>query len=157
MRYTQFVCTLILIGFLAGGCAKPQNQGSMVRDGGVEKLIESATVLPNHSYFFTGPEARPDAIIAIDNNFTLTTKYWIKVDDVANQLQDWNRLIDNAYRFKRAYEGFRIMTPDGNQSGIWYSPYEYTVVQYPDSSTIILYTPSTTEGSGMPSFGGHLR
>lgn len=153
MRYMQFVCTLILIGFLTSGCAIPANQGKLTRDGEVEQLVESATVLPNHSYYFTGPEARPDVIIAIDNSFTLTSKYWIKVDDVANQLKDWNLLIDNAHRFKRAYKGFRIMTPGGSQSGIWYSPYEYTVVQFPDPSTIILYTPSTKEESGTPSFG----
>jgi len=150
----QFVCTLILISFLAGGCAIPANQGQLTRDGEVEQLVESATVLPNHSYYFTGPEARPDVIIAIDNSFTLTSKYWIKVDDVANQLMDWNRLIDNAHRFKRAYKGFRIMTPDGSQSGIWYSPYEHTVVQFPDPSTLILYTPSISDERGMPSTGG---
>ena len=155
MRYMQFVCTLILISFLASGCAIPANQGTLIRDGEVEQLVESATVLPNHSYYYTGSEARPDVIIAIDNSFTLTSKYWIKVDDVANQLMDWNRLIDNAHRFKRAYKGFRIMTPGGSQSGIWYSPYEYTVVQFPDPSTIILYTPTTRQESGRSSFGGY--
>ena len=155
MRYMQFVCTLILISFLASGCAIPANQGKLTRDGEVEQLVESATVLPNHSYYFTGPEARPDVIIAIDNSFTLTSKYWTKVDDVANQLIDWNRLIDNAHRFKRAYKGFRIMTPGGSQSGIWYSQYEHTVVQFPDPSTIILYTPTTRQESGRSSFGGY--
>ena len=155
MRYMQFVCTLILISFLASGCAIPANQGTLTRDGEVEQLVESATVLPNHSYYYTGSEARPDVIIAIDNSFTLTSKYWIKVDDVANQLMDWNRLIDNAHRFKRAYKGFRIMTPGGSQSGIWYSPYEYTVVQFPDPSTIILYTPTTRQESGVSPFGGY--
>ncbi len=153
MRYLQFVCTLILIGFLVGGCAIPPNQGRMVRDGEIEKLVESATVMPNHSYYFNGPEARPDVIIAIDNSFTLTSKYWIKVDDVASQLQDWNRLIDNAHRFRKAYKGFWIMTPDGNQAGIWYSPYEYTFVQFPDPSTLILYTPSIRDERGMPVVG----
>ena len=154
MRYMQFVCALLLIIFFAGGCARPANQGTLTRDGEVEQLVESATVLPNHSYYFTGPEARPDVIIAIDDSFTLTSKYWMKVDDVANQLMDWNRLIDNAHRFKRAYKGFRILTPGGSQSGIWYSPHEYTVVQFPDPSTIILYTPATRKESGMSSFWG---
>ena len=151
MRYAKFVCTLILVGFLAGGCAVPSNYGRMVRDGEVAKFIESATVLPNHTYYFTGPEARPDAIIAIDNSFTLTSKYWIKVDDVANKLKDWNSLIDNAHRITwDTYEGFQIMTPDGRQAGIWYSLYDYTVVQFPDSSTIILYTPPIGDDSDSP-------
>ena len=145
MRYFQFVCTLLVTGFLAGGCAIPTNQGSMVRDGEVAKLIESATILPNHTYYFTGPEAQPQVIIAIDDSFTLTSKYWIKVDDVAKKLKDWNRTIDNAYRTMwDIYSGFQIMTPDGRQAGIWYSRYEHTVVQFPDPSTLILYAPATS-------------
>jgi len=156
MRYMQFVCTLILIGFLVGGCATPSNQGKMVRDVEVAKLVESATVLPNHTYYFTGPEAQPDVIIAIDDSFTLTSKYWIKVDDVENQLKDWNRLIDNYHRTMwDIYEGFQIMTPDGRQAGIWYSLYDYTVVQFPDSSTLILYTPSTRENNRNRPWGRH--
>jgi hypothetical protein len=154
MKKTQFVYTLLLLCFLVGGCVSTQNQGKMVRAGDVDQLIESATVLPDHIYYYTGPEARPDVIIAIDNSFTLTSKYWIKVDDVANRLKDWNRLIDNGHRASYRYEGFWLMTPDGRQAGIWYSPYDYTVVQFPDPSTIILYTPSTRDKSGRPSMGG---
>lgn len=153
-EFFQLLFALFVMSSLAVGCAVPKNHGKMVRADEVAKNVESATVLPNHTYYFTGPEAQPDVIIAINNSFTLQSKYWIKVDDVENKLKDWNRLIDNAHRVRNVYEGFHIMTPDGRQAGIWYSEYDYTVVQFPDPSTIILYTPTTRDRRDRPSIGG---
>lgn len=153
MKCMQFILTLLMLCFLAGGCAttsQNQNWGKIVQTSEVTQLVESATVLPGHTYYFTGPEAAPDAIIAVDNRFTLQSKYWIKVDDVAQNLKDWNRYIDNDHRFQsdnvRAkvmlrYGGFWIMTPDGKQAGLWYSRHDNTIVQFPDASTIIIYAP----------------
>ena len=151
MKLTQSLVTLLLLSFLAGGCAskaEKQNWGKIVQAGEATQLVESATVLPDHTYYFTGPEAGPDAIIAIDNRLTLESKYWIKVDKVAEKLKDWNRYIDNAHSFKSSnarvmlrYEGFWIMTPDGKQAGLWYSRHDNTVIQFPDPSTIIIYAP----------------
>ena len=150
MKFSQSILALLLLCFLAGGCATHQNQGKIVRSGEVTQLVESATVLPDHTYYYTGPEAEPDAIIAIDNRFTLQSKYWIKVDAAAEKLVDWNRIIDNAHRIpgehggiriSSTYAGARIMTPDCREAGLWYSRHDHTVVQFPDASTIILYTP----------------
>jgi len=153
MKLTQSLVALLLLSFLAGGCAtkaEKQNWGKIVQTDEATQLVESATVLPDHTYYFTGPEAGPDAIIAIDNSFTLQSKYWIKVDNVAEKLKDWNRYIDNDHRFKGSnvrarmmlrYGGFWIMTPDGKQAGLWYSRHDTTVIQFPDPSTIIIYAP----------------
>jgi hypothetical protein len=150
MKFSQSILALLLLCFLSGGCAAHQNQGEIVRSEEVTQLIESKTVLPDHTYYYTGPEAEPDAIIAIDNRFALQSKYWIKVDDAAEKLMDWNRIIDNAHRvpgehgapwIRSTYAGARIMTSDGRRAGLWYSRHEHTVVQFPDASTIILYTP----------------
>ena len=153
MKYTYSVCILLLLPFLAGGCALPQNQGRIVRSGEVDQLVESATVLPDHTYYFTGPEAQPDVIMALHNSFTLQSKYWIKVDDVAEKLKGWNRFIDNAIRIRNPYEGAWIMTPEGRQAGIWYSEYDYSVVQFPDPSSIIIYAPLTPSERRRPSLG----
>ena len=151
MKLTQYLVALLLLSFLAGGCAtkaEKQTWGKIVQAGEATQLVESATVLPDHTYYFTGPEAAPDAIIAIDNRFTLQSKYWIKIDDVAEKLNDWNRYIDNAHSFESStvrlmlrYGGFWIMTPDSKQAGLWYSRHDNTVVQFPDPSTIIIYAP----------------
>lgn len=152
MKFSQPIIALFLLLFLTGGCASTtsQNWGKIEQSGEITQLVESATVLSDHTYYYTGPQAEPDAIIAIDNQYTLQSKYWIKVDDVAKQLNDWNRIIDNAHRVpgqntrtrtRYSYEGAKIMTPDGKEAGIWYSRHDSTVVQFPDPSSIIIYAP----------------
>ncbi len=149
MKFSQFILSLLLLCFLAWGCATHQNYGKLVRADEVAQLVESATVLPDHTYYYTGPEWEPDAIIAIDNRYTLQSKYWIKVDNAAEKMMDWERIIDNAHRIpgehgswiRNTYAGARILTPDGQEAGLWYSRHDYTVVQFPDASTIILYAP----------------
>lgn len=135
---------LALLLFLLGGCAGAQPQGEkghLVLTDEVRNIFESNTVLPDHVYYYSGPEAEPEAIIGIHAGFTLQARYWQQVALTPEQLQSWNRRIDNAHRIRLSYEGFRIMAPDGRQAGIFYSKYEHTVIRFPDEKTIIIYTP----------------
>lgn len=135
---------LWLLLLLLGGCAgvQPQGeQGKLVLADEVRNIFESNTVLPDHVYYYSGPEAEPEAIIGIHTSFTLQARYWQQVDLNQGQLQSWNRRIDNAHRIRMSYKGFRIMTPDGRQAGVFYSKYEQTVIRFPDEKTIIMYTP----------------
>jgi hypothetical protein len=133
-----------LLLLLLGGCAAtgPQGpQGRLERSDEVRKIFESNTVLPNHVYYFSGPEAEPEAIIGIHADFTLQGRYWYRVDLTQEKLQSWNRMIDNAHRFRNSYGGARIMAPDGRQAGVWYSRFDHTVIRFPDAQTILMYTP----------------
>ncbi len=151
MKYLRFFGLAgIFLGFISAGCAIPENQGRLVRSFEVAKLVEEAIVLPDHTYYYTGPEARPDAIIAIDNRYELKSKYWIRVDNVEEKLADWNYFIDNKWRYSKFYEGAQIMTPDSEQAGIWYSRYDHTVVRYPDPNSIIVYKPYVPVQSDKP-------
>ena len=135
--------TLALL-LLLGGCAavQPQGeQGRLILADEVRNIFESNTVLPDHVYYYSGPEAEPEAIIGIHDGFTLQARYWQQISLSQGQLQSWNRRIDNAHRIKLSYKGFRIMTPDGRQAGVYYSKYEHTVTRFPDEKTIIIYTP----------------
>jgi hypothetical protein len=142
MKALKTLLLLFAAVFLITGCAT-KDFGKLVRNDEVKKTFESATVLPGHTYYFTGPEAKPDAIIALDNSFTLANKrnFWIKVDITETMLQSWNRVIDNILRVKRPYYGSRIITPDGREAGVWYSMFDYTVVKTPTPQEIIIYTP----------------
>lgn len=140
MNTTRIIWILLFIFSLSAGCAV-SNQARVVRSNDVNQLVESATVLPGHTYYYTGPEARPDAIIAIEDRYTLVSKYWIPVDISEEILADWNDFIDNDSRFRSLYEGHWILTPEGQRAGFWYSQYDHSVIRFPDPSTIIIYTP----------------
>ena len=141
MRYINCFWIIFITCVAVTGCAIPPNQGRLDRSFEVLQLFEAGNVLEGHKYYYTGPEAEPDAIIAIDNRYDLKSKYWIRVENVQEQLADWNYFIDNSTRFAEAFEGARIMTPDGQEAGIWYSRYDHTVVRFPDASSIIVYIP----------------
>jgi len=139
------------------GCAASGNFGKLVRNAEITKAFENATVMPGHTYYYSGPEAKPDAIIALDNSFTLANekKFWIKVDITEEQLRSWNLIIRNDTRIRFPYYGSRILTPDGRDAGAWYSKYDYTVIKTPSPQEIIIYTPDVqNQGPGrLDSFG----
>jgi hypothetical protein len=143
MKTLQAFLLLLLTVFLITGCARPTDFGKLVRNDEVKKAFESSTILPDHTYYYTGPEAKPDAIMALHNSYTLANKrnFWIKVDITEEMLHSWNRIIDNSYRVKFPYYGSRIITSDGKEAGAWYSRYDHTVVKSPTPQSIIVYTP----------------
>lgn len=135
----------ILLFSLLSGCAGSQLQsekGYLNLTNDVTRLFETNTVLPDHVYYYSGPEAEPEAIIGIQAGFAFQGKYWQKVDSPQGQMMAWNRRIDNPNRIRLAYKGARIMTPDGRQVGVWFSIIEHTVVRFPDAKTILIYAPS---------------
>jgi hypothetical protein len=135
---------LALLFMLLGGCAAPKPQGmegGLVHSDEVGKIFENNTVLPDHVYYYAGPENEPEAIIGIHASFTLQAQYWHQIALTQEQLQAWNRRIDNEHRIRFVYKGARIMTPDGRQAGVWYSKFENTASCFPDPKTVILYTP----------------
>ncbi|MHB8808700.1 MAG: hypothetical protein ACYC9M_01635 [Desulfobulbaceae bacterium] len=136
----------MLLLLLPGGCAGVQTRGekgSLVHTDDVRNIFESNTVLPDHVYYYSGPEAEPEAIIGIQAGLAFQGRYWHQVALSQGQLQSWNRRIDNAHRIRLSYRGARIMSPDGRQVGVWYSKYDHTVIRFPDANTILMYTPGS--------------
>lgn len=146
MKSKHTFSLLILTIFLLTGCAGTKNFGTLQRDDKVKNTFETATVVPNHTYYYTGPQAQPDAIMAIDNKYTLANKksYWIKVDISEKMLQDWNMIIQNEFIIKYPYRGALIMTPGGEKVGLWYSRYIHTTIKFPGTNDVIIYTPDLT-------------
>ena len=64
----------------------------------VAEQFERATLLPDHTYYFFGMPSQPDAVIAIDNRFRMTSRVWSEVRIDQKQLDDW------AFQFK-TYQG----------------------------------------------------
>ena len=55
------VILFITVTIVFGGCA--ENYGRLQRSAEVDKIFKTYRVLPDHRYYFTGPEGRPDAIM----------------------------------------------------------------------------------------------
>jgi hypothetical protein len=147
MKTLMKSAVLFIAALVLTGCAAIGSPPLLERSLEVNKLIEGGTILPDHAYYYAGPEAKPDVIIAIDKKFTFQKSvHWHEVTPTEELLRSWNRMIDNYYRIKNRYYGAWIMTPDGRKAGIWYSMHTNTVIQFPASDQIIIYRPdSVTE------------
>jgi hypothetical protein len=131
-----------LLAVSLAGCAG--RYGGFVYDEAVDQVFEDLTVLPDHRYYFSGPESRPDAVIAIDERYTLSSQLWKPVEATEAQLKRW---VDNPSRRAHYYPytyGRYILDDAGNRIGLWYSFHDwraFAFVKMLDSTTVQVSTP----------------
>jgi hypothetical protein len=139
LRPFVFIILLVLAGCAAGSYGRLQWSDEAL------DIFESASILENHTYYFFGPEAEPDTIIALDNQYVLAPSLWKKIDITPLTLSRWMERIDNRHRYvKEKYQGALIVDQQGNRLGIWYSHVDWTVIKRGEENEIIIYTPDTS-------------
>lgn len=117
------------------------NYGHLQRSNDVGRAFERHEVLADHTYFTTGPEARPTAILAIHRTYTLKTGLWRPVDMTPELL---NRLVDamtDQLGFTPAILGGVIADPSGNRAGVMYSLYSGTTIRFEPENVIVVSPP----------------
>jgi len=108
----------------------------------VDRLFETSTLLKKHTYYYIGSPVEPDAIIAIDNQFTMTSKVWSKVDINQKILDDWAFWHDTYLGWWSCpYRGVLLLAPDGRQVGVGYSRWTFSVIKMPGPNEIVVYPP----------------
>ena len=70
---TIFFANLIVLA----GCA--EYYGRLQRSEEVDKIFITYRVLPDHNYYYIGPDGRPDAIMGIQSDYTLETTQWTQL------------------------------------------------------------------------------
>jgi hypothetical protein len=80
----------------------------------------SFEILPNHQYYYSGPDARPFYIIAIDDQYHLTSTLWKPIDLTPEQLKKWINIPPRVGYDPQLY-GANIAGPNGERIGLWYS------------------------------------
>ncbi len=150
MQRISFVYLLsffLLVTILFTGCVQTGPTGKWTRDRDDAQVFESKTVLTGHTYYYRGNPITPESIIAIDNNFTLQTKVWSRVDITQKILDDWMYWIHTRPNISCPFYGGAIMTPDGRKAGIWYSRKLITTVTSPEPGVLQVYPPYSLPGS----------
>jgi hypothetical protein len=109
----------MLLALLLAGCGG--TYGRFVYDEAVDQVFEDLRVLPDHHYYFSGPDSNPRAIIAIDKRYTLVSRLWKPVDMTAARLKSW---VKNPARRGHYYPytfGRYLLDDGGERVGLWYS------------------------------------
>ena len=139
--YKVFLSTFVfMLAIVFSGCSG--NYGRLDLSLEVEKTFENAEVLSDHKYYYSGGETRPRAILAIHNSYKLRTSRWKEVDLKSEELKKWILQMRDflvGYSF-RTY-GSRVLDPEGNQVGMWYSAWNRTPVKMLGGNEVAVYAP----------------
>ena len=70
-------------------CAGKGNYGRLVPNDKVKNRFETYQLPPGLTYYYSGPDAFPKALIGIQNAYRLESTFWKPVDLTKTQLKRW--------------------------------------------------------------------
>jgi len=145
LKRIQIVIATSLSLFMLTSCVTTGNTSySYSQD--VDRLFQppKPTLLKNHTYYYRGTGTEPDAIIALDNQFSMTSKAWSRVDITQKMLDDWAFWIDTYQGWWNCpYRGVMLFATDGRQVGVGYSRFTFSVVKMTGPDAIVVYPPQS--------------
>lgn len=113
----------------------------------VEKLFQSATILPDHTYYVQGPASDPEAIMALKNTYQLRSGLWSRVEWTEKEMARVVFWMENDEIGFCTTDGGNLVAPDGQIIGIWYSQRDTSMIKQPEPGVIEVYPFHFTPGS----------
>ncbi|GAB6906997.1 hypothetical protein DESC_770177 [Desulfosarcina cetonica] len=109
----------------------------------VSRQFETGEILPGYRYYYGGPQLKPNAIVAINPDYTLESPHWhaMKVSPASLQaIIDTIKFVPDA-EYKTTPNGARIFASDGALVGVWYSVFEHPLVKRTGNNQVYLAAP----------------
>ena len=124
--------------FLLCSCAN-SNYGKLEASQEVTKIFDNRQILSDHSYYYSGMQSLPDAIVGIHSGYLLKSKTWQPVDFSSFLL---GKLVDRMeYVHMVIPRGAWILGPDGNRIGVWYSAQYQTTIRVGQDNHVVIAAP----------------
>ncbi len=119
------------------------NYGEIRPSGEATRLFESYKVVPNYTYYISGSDLFPDALIAVDKAYTLTGDLWKEVEMTPKKLKEIvGDMHVKSNEVLEQLHGFDILDNKGKRIGIWYSILRAkTSVKMEGEGKVLIYTP----------------
>lgn len=114
--------------------------GSFKMSREVDRIFETYEVLPDFSYYYSGPHAEPTAILGVHNDYCLCSRSWKKVDLTQPQLKAWVDLMSDHIDYAPMLRGFFMLDDRGRKIGILYST-KKTKVKIEKGNRIVVHLP----------------
>ncbi len=135
---------LLVSSAIVAGCGGG-SYGYIQRSREVGRMFENIVILPDHNYYYSGPDAIPYAVVGIHENYHLQSRYWKRIDLTKEQLSMWITLgMQGSLGFPP--NGSYIYGPQGEKIGVWYSIFDGTVVRLLSDNQVMVYPPSSYPG-----------
>ena len=101
------------------GCATSGNYGVLRSNPEVTREFKHSRPFENHRYYYFGWIGEPDAVIGIQNDYTLLSRLWKPVDLDRISLQVLKDRMLN--RDPTNFNGAVLKDSAGNRMGVWFS------------------------------------
>ena len=146
-KFLTLLTSIITISLLIGCVTTDGNSGKTVRDRDLDNMFLNYEVLPDHKYYTTGGYDKPDAILALHNDYVLdnTKTYWRFIPNVDYaQMRKWIDTIapEQDYRYSNAYIAAYILDPEGKRIGAWFSIDPHAAVKFLEGNKVLVRTPT---------------
>lgn len=120
-----------------------KNWGQIVPDDTVRAQFENYQVNPNLTYYISGSDVYPNAILGLNKEYKLVSSLWKEIEMTPQVLQ--TKVFDmklKALNMGQDQFGFVVLDNRGKQIGVWYSLLTATApVQMKEDKKVIIYTP----------------
>jgi len=136
---------LLIVAGLLSACAATAKNPGVASSRGATAIWHAYEILPDHNYYYSGPDARPFYIIAIDNRYRLQSGLWKPVDLTPERLEHWINIPPRVGYDPHPF-GAYITGPDGERLGLWYSVRDWTILgkaSLGDNNRVTVTIPST--------------
>jgi hypothetical protein len=143
IRFLLIIIILLLALSMLLGCSG--NYGHIQKSREAGRSFENLQISGDHIYYYSGPAARPYAVIGIHEDYTLKTRLWKRIDLTSDQLRMWLSLGMQG-TLGSPPSGSYIFGPDGQKIGIWYSIFNHTVVKMENDNVVVVHPPSSYPG-----------
>jgi hypothetical protein len=143
IRPLLIIIILFLTIIMLLGCSG--NYGHIQKSREAGRSLENLQIRDDHIYYYSGPAARPYAVIGIHQDYTLKTRLWKRIDLTSDHLRIWLRLgMQGTFGYPPS--GNYIFGPDGQKIGTWYSIFNHTVVKMENDNVVVVHPPSSYPG-----------
>ena len=133
--------------FLLCSCTTA-NYGKLQPNPEITKIFDDNRILSDHSYYYSGLQGVPDAIVGIQSNYSLKSKMWQQVDLNPQMLKKWVSRM--TYVHLITPRGAWILGPDGHRIGVWYSARHQATVRVEQGNRVVIVPPLPPELRGVP-------
>ena len=141
---TTVLLAVIMMAAIAGcaaGSGARLDRSQEVFDG-----FMAGTVLTGYTYYTTGMENNPDAILGIKGGTTLKTERWKERKMTGQLLKQMVGEMNSAYGAVGAgLLGSAVLNDQGEQIGVWYSPVGMATVEMITATEVRVSPPNAVE------------
>lgn len=129
---------ITLLSFQLSFAGSPGEYAVIHSDPALEEVVKNNQLPPDYKYYYNGRSNLPYAVIGVDPNYKLISKYWYPIESknqVANKVS--HLMFTRATHITYA----RIQDSAGNQIGLWFSGYQNTIVQFGPGKGLKIFSP----------------